>query len=135
MGLINQLKEFDLTPHFIVASTSLALIYFGYCCYKIYPFRKICLYELDDPNKFDLTIIRDVLVRTLLLGVALFMICAILFFGLTGEWLIPYKSIGTRVIVSIGGIYFLWYVVTAHLNYINVEINKRKEIRKKNGDK
>ncbi len=85
-------------------------------------------YSPNGLKKFEYSILREIAVRGFLIGISIPQICNASVYGVFGQWIIPPTSIGTRSIIIVGAIFYVFFIWENAVNYVVNEIDKRKKI-------
>lgn len=114
---------------FIVSSLIGGFFLSVYCYKKIKGKWKLCTTTYS-PNgiEHDYSLIRDLLIKILILCSSLFLIQHAFYFGITENWLIPYHYFWKKAVIIIGAFTCLIHLVQTAINGVNSSIAHRIRI-------
>lgn len=119
----------DINKIFIGISATVTIAFTFYCYNKLKPKWNECTtYYSPSGSEHDYSILKDFLLRILLVGGSIFLFLHSVYFGIFDEWLLPYQRYAKSIIIFIGAFSYLIYIAQNSLNAVNSIINKKVEI-------
>lgn len=117
----------EYQPLFIFFSILSSLVYLIFCGIKIKANPKICKITIyPGGERFDIEFIRDILIRASFLGGSFFIFINIIYYGITGVWILPYSFELSRVVLFIGGIFYIFFIIKGSYDFIVDRIKQKK---------